>query len=394
MKKNLLTVLSIVFVFGFAGAQKISNNDSIYVALQGIQKSLEEKNYTRIPNSDFDKALEIKLSEKVNAQVTDRIDTIRNIVFLVLAIIGGALLLGLRTMVNNSVSEQLKDKIKQVEDDMKEKINIFYYEFVKDDMRKELNLQKEELRKEMIGYRDEFRKEIDPVKQKAESIVVELNTAKRLLLDYNISKLKAESKREDIKKEDIKKNFELAKEYLTQAEELEDKKLVTLAMAELSTAAYYAKKDREIESIIEKYIDSTDTVINENVFINLASGMFYEYVSTRDKNIKDKAMKYINASLRKINDYGEALGLKLEFFMADYEENFGTDAKEKIKHEASVIINHILISEFSPNEAIGRFNRVKTNAIERKYIDMLYENFPDEMKKMEEKVKAPIQAVA
>lgn len=347
------------------------------MALQGIQKSLEEKNYTRIPNSDFDKALEIKLSEKVNAQVTDRIDTIRNVVFLVVAIIGGALLLGLRTMVNNSVSEQLKEKSKEVDEEMKEKIKFYYLEFIKEDVEKELSQQKTELRRE-----------IDEVKRKSEELAQELNLAKQSLLVYNLNNLKAErSNRDSIK------NFELAKKYLADAEKLSEKETISLAMAELSTSAYLAKKDNEIEDIIDGYMNSKAVDIKETVFINLAGGLFYEYVSTREISIKNKAMKYINASLRKVSDYGEALGLKLEFLMVDYEECFSEEGKNKIKHEASVIIGNIFGTPYSSGETIGRFNRVKTNPTEQKYIGILYSLFPEELKKMEEKVKAAPQAV-
>jgi hypothetical protein len=377
-KKYVFIVMLGTLVYGFLCAQQPSKNDSIYTALQGIQKALEEKNYTRIPNQDFDKALEIKLADKVNAQVTDRIDTIRNIVFLVLAIIGGALLLGLRTMVNNSVSEQLKEKSKEVDADMKEKIKFYYLEFIKEDVEKELSQQKIELRKEIEG-----------VIVKSDELARELNLAKQSLLVYNLNNLKAEKSNRD-----YAKNFELAKKYLADAEKLGDKDTISLALAELSTAAYMAKKDSEIEDIIDGYMNARTADIKETVFINLAGGLFYEYASTRDIQTKNKALKYINASLRKVNDYGEALALKLEFLMVDYEEGYNEEAKNKIKHEAAVIIDNVMGSAYSPGETIGRFKRVAANPIEKRYIDILYTLFEKELKLMEAKVNAapkPVQ---
>jgi tetratricopeptide (TPR) repeat protein len=364
----------------YAQAQApVASGDSIFTALQAIRKTLEEKNYTRIPNEDFDKTLEVKLNEKVNNEVSERIDNIRNIVLIILGIVGGALLLGLRTLVKNNVEEQLKDKIEVVnkgmkermeeyDESMKERIKAFYLEFMKDDMRKELSIQKEELKKE-----------IDPVKTKAQSIELELDTAKRLLLEYKISKMKTDkSANENYSLED----FEEAKNYLEQAEELKDKKLAALALTELSIAAYYTKKEREIEATISKYMDAGDMDIRENVFINLASSVFYEYATTKDKNLRTKGLKYINASLRKIKDYGEALGLKLEFLMIDFESAFEQTEKEHIKHEALVTLEQILDLDESAKEATARFKRVQTSPTEKKYIDMLNTLFPDQMKEL------------
>ena len=86
--------------------------------------------------------------------------------------------------------------------------------------------------------------------------------------------------------------------------------------------------------------------LTELVFINLASGYFYNYESTLDENDRNKCLLYINESLKKVANYGEAYALKLELLMIDYRYNTDPVKKENIKSEAKKVMMQMIQSNF------------------------------------------------
>jgi soluble cytochrome b562 len=375
----------VLFILLSTGLQQLySQNqnrsiDSIITTLQKIQTSLDEKNYTRVPNEQFDRELDRKFNERVGSEVDKRFNNLRNIVLLVLGIIGGGLLLSLRTMINNNVKDQLNNRMKEeLFPEIDQRIKIYFLENIKEKVDTRVN-----------ELHESYKKEFDLISKKADNLQEEMATLKKLRIEYKLAQYKSDAGRKD-----YEKGFQLLKTYLTEAEALKDNGLISAIFAELSSAAYYAKKDKEMESIFDRFIGNNNIDIKENAFINIASALFYQYNATREKADRDKAIKYLNQSLSKVNDYGEALGLKLEFLMIDYEDCYTEEQKNEIKNKAKVIFTQIMDSKYSPSETLSRFNRVSTNATEKKYIDMLKKELPDEIKKLEDVGKTQTPAIS
>ena len=87
MKKRLIFCFFIVSCTINVHAQQ-SNNDSLRAKIDTLEKKLEENNYTRIPNKDFDNILAIKVNERVSDEIQGIIKWITLIEGVIILILG------------------------------------------------------------------------------------------------------------------------------------------------------------------------------------------------------------------------------------------------------------------------------------------------------------------
>ncbi len=363
-------------------ANTVTTNDSIYQTLQRIKSILDEKNYTRVPNQDFDKTLDNKVSQKVEGEIHNTMDIIKTIFFAAIAILGLTSFLSIRTIVNYSV----KDNLSEVEHNIKtelDKKNEDKLEYIEKTLLNNVELQYlKNIEKETVKLREEVKKMILDSQREMDAKV---DNFKYYLIDNRLERLKKDI--DDRLKP--KETFNSLMKMLPEVEELKNPELISRTIQLLSTASYYSKNDSEMEKILTRYMDNNEVIIDASVFLTIASGIFYSYETTGYKPEKDKAFIYLNESLKRATGYGEALGLKLEYLMIDLERSTDDREKEKIKLDGKVIIEQIKKTEISAQEVIKRFQRVKANKTENYYIQRIYELFPDDMKAIETMAAPP-----
>lgn len=379
--KKFLSIAGFLLLIVFPGTAQTKTQsdvpiDSILTTLQRINSILDEKNYTRIPNKEFD--------DKINLAVSKDIDSRWKNMLALFAGIGGILLVFgfnyFRRELNSKVKEETKKdieekiksmnelmdkKFKELTDSLTEKISHVY-----------LTTVKSQYENQIWELENLYQKKIDILDAKTREFDLQMMVTNSNIIRSEIDK---------IKKAGLftQEEYNTLKGYIPRVEQMNDNRLLAELINELSRAAYYNKREHELQGLFDKYMDKPDVEIKENSFINIAAGMFYNYASSKEKEIKEKAFKYINKSLTKVSDYGEALGLKLEFLMVDLEIAASDSEKNKIRREVALIIDQAILSHYASKEVIARFERVNINPTEKKYIDMLKKEFPVEMVQLE-----------
>jgi hypothetical protein len=373
-------------------------NDTLLNHVRNLLTRIDEASYIRIPKQEFDQSVQNTLQEKVDKQVGDKFDNLRNLVFLLLTLLGGGLLIALKSMISSNIKDQLDKEISALEKktegaiDKNEKHLEKMIEDKNDDLEQRqryfeqglnekieyiyLTTVKEKTEKEMLELKNIYESKIREVEETITALDSKIRLTRKNSIEYELYKMSTG-------RAYTTADFEKLKTYLGEARQLKDAALLSDIINALSKVAYYTKRETDMEPIIDEFMYNPEIDIKENAFINIAAGMFYTYASSGSKKVKEKAFSYIDKSLAKVPDYGEALGLKLEYYMVDYEYAMDNATKEEVTHNAALILKQVSMSEYAAKETIGRFDRVKANATERKFIEILYNLFSAELLKIE-----------
>lgn len=380
MKKCLMATVTLlqfsIFGMGQDNVQTRVPIDSILSTLQKINLILDEKNYTRIPNKEFD--------DKINLAVSKDIDSRWKNMLAWFAGIGGILLVFgfnyFRRELNSKVKEETKkdieEKIKSMNERMDKKFKELTDSLTEKISHVYLTTVKSQYETQIRELESLYQKKLSAVDGKMRELDTQMLMTSGNIMRTEIDKIKnAGTFTPD--------EYNTLKGYVPRVEQMNDNRLLSDLLNELSRAAYYNKRENELQDVFEKYMNNPEIDIKENAYINIAAGMFYNFASSKEKDIKEKAFRFINKSLAKVSDYGEALGLKLEFLMVELEKEINNDEKNKIRREAALIIDQALLSHYASKEVISRFERVGVNPTEKKYIDLLKKEFPVEMVQLE-----------
>ncbi|TAL49507.1 MAG: hypothetical protein EPN92_02795 [Chitinophagaceae bacterium] len=351
------------------GQQTIAiERDSLYSIIKTtIKNVLDDRSYTRIPNTEFEERLETKVKEKVNTQVDQKFANLRNIVLLVLALIGGGILFGLKSLIGSNVKDQSDKEMKKIQDNLDGDIEIRVENYF-------LKNYQVIIDKQLKANRESIDLELKRVFETQSEINNQMQDIKKYLLEARLEQIKSEI---DAKKT-TEATFNSLNDILKEAEVQKNTVLLGKVINELSYASYYLRKDSEMENILRRFMDQRDISIKETVFMNMGSGFFYNYSSTYDETDRQKCLLFLNEALKRANGYGEALGLKLELYMVDYEKAQRQEDKQRLFDDAKATIEQIKKMDLSAYEVIKRFERVKTNKIEESYINLFYKLFPED----------------
>lgn len=349
-------------------SQEISKTDTtVVLTTKELKELIGKEYYTRIPISDFDSNLDYKISNEIRGRFSSAIALIGSILGLGGLIFGSFLAKGQKDRFTN-LSLQLKQEIltetkNEIKSSTQSEVKLAYYETIKKDL-------------------DNLRVEITSKTQRVDdlynSTFGQLDEFRRVSIEQQLT---------DIKNK-VNQRIELNESYntlislLSKAEEIKNPRIISNVLNELSYAAFYLKKDSEMERIMSAYLERKDIDIRETALVNTAFITMNAYRTTGDETEKEKTIKYLNRALKGVNDYGEAFGLKLELFMIEYEKEVKENEKQLIKNEINILIQQILKSNIASFETIQRFERVQKSAAKSEYIELIYKMFPMEMEQM------------
>jgi hypothetical protein len=340
---------------------------TVVLTAQELKELIGKEYYTRIPIADLDNNLDYKISNEIRGRLNSAIALIASILGLGGLIFGSFLAKGQRDRFTN-LSLQLKEEITaRTKEDIKAtiqtEVKLAYHETIKKDL-------------------DTLRLEINTKTQKVDDLYNSLIGQLDALRVANIEQQLSDIKTKISQQLEPNESYNALLSLLTKAEEIKNQRIISNVLSELTNAAYYAKKDSEMERIMSNYIERQDIDINEATLVNTALFTMNIYVITGDEAEKEKTIKYLNRALRKVNDYGEALGLKLELFIIEFEKEADEIKKILIKKEAQILVQQVLRSNIASYETIQRFERIQNSAAKSDYIETIYAWFPAEMEKM------------
>jgi hypothetical protein len=371
MKKLLLLAVFIPFLSLSGLTQSAAENNSIDSVIRVAVKSyLTNESYTRIPYKDFD--------DEINKKINDDIRSRWNSMIAWMLGIGGGILLfffnytkkDIQAKVSEGVNAEITKLTQISKSDLDAKIND-----IRGDFEKTMDLQIEN------SFLKNYSTYISKMEQMLDEINKKVSANNTIILDAKLEKTRKEVDAKNV----TQKTFNDLLTMLSEAENLKNVDQIGQIITELSFASYYLKNEKQMEGIVNKYAGQWDVNIKENVYLNLASGFFYNYYNTGDVADRDKCLQYISLALKKLPDYGEALGLKLEMHMLDHQKTKDSNAKAEYVSDAMNTIAQVLQSAIASKELIRRFERVKTSKAEEQCIAQAYTLFPEKMKEIEDK---------
>lgn len=352
MKKTFLFFL-LVFSAGLVNArvQPPSNgnrNDSLPAAVrradsipatvrQAVKQQLQEENYTRIPDRDFENILDNKIAatadEKFHAWLTN--------IVLAIGLLGGILVFAGRQYLGKEISKELQEKTKGLEDELKKYIT-------------------EEL-------------------SDAKSFIEE---AKQFIYREEYEKLHAVFKSGRYNMEDLTMKFQ---QLLAKVEKIAYAELVSLAVDDLLSLYYEQRLYNDCEKLVQTYSRSYELLAT--TWFNTALIYSNNYENYASRLQKDKCLEYLDRALLITPGWGEVQAIKLEIYMMDYLRSASEEEKAQSKVFAQNVLREINsgTSGASAYETLDRLTRDQKNNRYGRYASQVMELFPDLVTEMKAK---------
>ena len=321
-----------------------STNDSLRAKIDTLEKKLQENNYTRIPNKDFDNILAIKVNERVSDEIQGIIKWI--------TLIEGVIILILGFLAK------------------------YYFN---DIIRKELAKASEELESKLANASLKLEENIKT------SIDKQLNDTVGVIWEDGASNLIRKAKDAGYKDETIINNLS---HYLeTENLKLNDEVKLDL-IAALVKCYFFSKKKDKLErliQIINKY-ENEKLKLRPETYADAAIVFCdnYEYYGTN--NYLNATIDYCDKSINVLVDYGIPYAVKFETFMINYKKAYD-------KTESAVALENIskLFKAISNNksdilcvETLTRF-LVDKKSYMKEYIEELEKQFDTPLKEMKQR---------
>lgn len=343
MKERLIFCFFIVSCTINVHAQQ-SNNDSLRAKIDTLEKKLEENNYTRIPNKDFDNILAIKVNERVSDEIQGIIKWI--------TLIEGVIILILGFLAK------------------------YYFN---DIIRKELAKASETLESKLATASLKLEENIKT------SIDKKLNDTVGVIWEDGASNLIRKAKDAGYKDETIINNLS---HYLeTENLKLDDEVKLDL-IAALVKCYFFSKKKDKLErliQIINKY-ENEKLKLRPETYADAAIVFCdnYEYYGTT--NYYNATIDYCDKSINVLVDYGIPYAVKFETFMINYKKAYdkteSAAALENINKLFKAVSNNQ--SDILCVETLTRF-LVDKKSYMKDYIEELEKQFAVPLKEMKQR---------
>jgi hypothetical protein len=326
IKKKALLAILMCLSFNFLFSQLDTTHNRL--AVRAIDSLINEKNYTRIPNEDFDELIDNKVATKINEKFTFWITLIGVLIGAIAGVAAYAF--------NNKMKQLISEQVTTLSDQKMESIRRYILDSRKYTLRSDLEVIKNKIN----------------TNPKSEANIID---ARRLL--------------EEIKEF---KNPELLSDII-----------------DLLAVAYSRNRNpKEIEKLIETNEGSCE--IKETTYMNAAILYMDLYELDGSAWYKENSLKYCKVSAQKVPHYGEPQGIMLLTYAIDYVNNPNKDIKQSSIENAKKLIDEILTgSDFlTAYYTVDRLNRDKKSKVFNKYIFEFETVLSEEFSKLYERSKA------
>ncbi|MEN7546717.1 hypothetical protein AAG747_02280 [Rapidithrix thailandica] len=328
--------------------------DSVNEQVRQLQKQLAEEHYTRIPNNDFDERLEYKISNQMQSEFL--FWGTGMIAFF--GLIGGILAFAGDKLMNDRVEKVVRKELSHLKDQLVSDI----HQKIKD-------------------VEGSLEKELSHVEASLTEVMNFTLESKKFIYQQELEKLRNEVNKAPNSTDVMHRLQEL----LRKAEEIRYETLIPLIVEELTYVYYASRKYKDLEKLISTY--AKDYRLKETTLVNAALSCINDYESYGSKSKREKGLEYLELALDQVSGYGEAQGLKLQVYMIDYSRAKVEQEKNMALKGAQGVLDEIVFaySDVSAGETLRRLSRDHKNKAFAKYVDLLHNLFPEEMKKMEER---------
>lgn len=326
---SILRVILILFcLFSVQGIVAQIDSTKNRQVKSEIKNYLSDKEYTRIPNKDFDRILQNAVDEEVKNKLMFWL----TLISIVIAVFGGIAALA------------FNQKIKQV-------------------VQAELEMKNGEL----LSNIDKMVKE-----SKLNKLAVDLETLKE--------KNKSGIKLETIKAESYR--------LLNEAKELKNLNLIPDILDVIASLLFNERNIEEIDNLINEYEVQCEIMARTYASAAILNMDFYELDGvTKHKN---NCIKYSFAAINQNIYYGDPRGVLILVHAIDLAKSEEVSEKENAKNNVKNIISEILkgTSGYIASNTCQRLERDGDNNAFKKYLVAVRENMPEEFLKLYDKAAA------
>ncbi|MEO8794863.1 MAG: hypothetical protein ABI390_05305 [Daejeonella sp.] len=400
--------------------------------IDSLEKRLDEKFYTRVPNADFDSRLQDMVDKQVGNYISGKIALTTTIIGLISFLLGFLAKYffseSTRKQIDNSV-EELSKKVKDDNLDAKNKLDDLLTDQKKfisdtsnlfDERIKDISLRLENFRnvlenqiqqinntlnKRIVDFEgtsltrlkqfeDTISKNTSETfsavqKQETERQNFEKNITESLDLKFTetlsflwadvIGAMFDRAATKNYEGEDLIVNFEkFLKSNLSISKDLKIQLIDTLMRCYYSSKNEKEKYEKMIE-LIQDYEKEYDLLPQTYVNAAIAHTNLFEKYGT--KELKETALLNCDKAINKEPSYGEPYALKLETFIIDLERTRDKSDQQIIKKDIDDLLFHInsIESPLLKGYFLERLYTDKEVSYLEKYINIINKNYPDEL---------------
>lgn len=377
MKKFLILVLLLGIMVSFSNVVSATSPDAATGDQPKIKEYVNEYikgQYVRIPEEDFDKILDNKVSAVISSKINALIAFSIGLIGLL-----SALSFVQSNRNRNILKEQIKsDVIIQSKDAIADIRK--YYESQLDNRISDLY---DRLEKSISENRIERQKGLDEIQAKIVQAQEQIKKAEEYLINV-------EYERVCIQVFDKKMTGpEIQRRTMRLLEDADKNKIGHLipGIVDLLIRIYYVQLEfNEMTELISKY--ENDYKLMSSSYVNTALVGLNDYTAFNSIQQRNKAIEYLDKSLELTRGYGEAQGLKLVTYIIDFERNQqDKEKKEQALRNVEIVLDEILKSDshFPAAETLDRLVRDANSRDYKKYVEKLYELFPEKLRELENK---------
>lgn len=399
MKKLLILLFLIATCFnGFSqDSAKIAN---LQLKIDSLVQRLNEKNYTRVPNSQFDKELNTKVRDEVNNWFSGNL------------LLGGGILAALVTVVltfgKKYITKELNAQLQgYVNDKTQDFINRFneHKNAVRDDfkeLKQTMYLKIEEAQADMKKYREGSVELFDKYKtdtaesfeafvddklakteQKIEGLQNELNETVAPLFNQSVDMILQKANTKSPKNE---KDENLVKylEKLFKKGKLPSEKSASEAIDAIIKYYYYQLNTDKMTQLINEYGETYS--LTDTTYANAGLAFLDKYESKNQPEFRDTCLKYCDEAIKKSFDYGIVYTVKLFVYAIDYIRAYADEDKAVALKNIQQLFHTVkfIKSDYIAKEMIDRFEISKNSYLQQAAL-IIETHFSNELQLLRER---------
>lgn len=394
MKKLLVTVITL-FCISLCNAQT-ETVQTLQHKIDSLERRLDEKNYTRVPNQDLEEEFRTKVKEEVNGWFSSNFLVGGGILAAVVALV---LTIG-RRMITRELDDKLKQYVNDKTNDLVQKFNE-HRETIKEDfkdLKESINNKLGDTNDDIKKYKDDSLIILDRYKRESAESFQHVVEEKFTSLESKISELQVEMNEtvnplfnqsvEGILQRSggakNEKDEELIKylEKLFKKGKLPSEKSATEALDAIIRYYYYGLNTNKMIALIDEYGSKYN--LTATSYANAGLAFLDKYEASNQQEYHDSCVKYCDEAIRKTFDYGIPYAVKLFLYIIDYMRAFDDAGRDAASDNIKKVFHQVKFtrSNYIAKEVIDRMN-VSKNSFLKDYIEQLELLFADELKDLQ-----------
>lgn len=377
--------------------EAIQEIEKLQDELDRLKKEIDQSYYS-IPKKEFESITVTKITSAVTDQMNKRLNTVRNwlgVILVLLSFFGISQWPKLKESIQNSIEQDIKNVELQLNASIQQRLD--QIEGMIENTLGPLRENQIEIREKLDEKLRRFSISIDETilaaKQATDSALksvrADIQFSQKIFLKAELKELKNEVNARTL-------GYEIAliklDPLLRQVIQLDDKELTNEFLDMLFRLTFQLDRYEELDKLRVQYEKDFD--FKPETWANIAIGDMFLYEESYALNYKARALAAYEKSLERLPNYGVAYAVRLIIHMIDYVRQSQESVKKMELSEAQQLLQIVNggSRQITAYEAFNYLQRLENDYAIGKFINMLFINFPEEMKTMSDRHQQWLQA--